>query len=95
MDVQAYLSEQACRRLGRIVERISALSGRDPGRVDDMVEMATQSLAYSGDKARRDLDWRPRSLDHGLRETAVATVARRRTKKGPNRSSRVHVPKSD
>ncbi|MFN7955366.1 MAG: NAD-dependent epimerase/dehydratase family protein [bacterium] len=49
---------------------LARLAGLPPELVSEGVEMsAGLTWAFSGDKARRDLEWRPRTFDAGLAET--------------------------
>ena len=51
---------------------LAPLAGMRPGTVREGTAMSERGhWAFSGEKARRQLGWRPRSLDDGLEETAA------------------------
>lgn len=60
------------RRASRPVAGVLRRTGGNPGMVTDTVAMATRHLAFSGDKARRELGWEPRDLRRGMTEMCGA-----------------------
>ncbi|MFW5967838.1 MAG: SDR family NAD(P)-dependent oxidoreductase [Persicimonas sp.] len=57
-------------RLAPFVERGAALLGKRPAEVREMIAMGRGVTRYfSSKKARRELDWEPRPLEEGLRDT--------------------------
>jgi nucleoside-diphosphate-sugar epimerase len=71
----AYLPTGAVRGLAGVARRVLPLLDRDPTAVDETVAMATRHLAYTGDRARKELGWNPRSLRQGMVELALAIRA--------------------
>jgi nucleoside-diphosphate-sugar epimerase len=73
-----YLSEGAVRSAAQLASRLGRMTRRDVSRVTEITEMATRSLAFSGEKAREALGWRPRPLSQGMREVADPDLRERR-----------------
>jgi nucleoside-diphosphate-sugar epimerase len=63
-----YLPAWLVRGFGPLAARAAPLAGFDPALVREGLAMA-ERWAFSGEKARRELGWRPRSLESGLSET--------------------------
>lgn len=77
-----YLSEEGVERLvgagTRVAHLIGARADRLAGQLEDTAHMLTRSLGFSGDRARRELGWRPRPLLTGMRELAETQLSPRR-----------------
>ncbi len=72
-----YLSTRTLRRSARPAARLASLVGANPTLVVDTIEMAACHQAFSGDRARKELEWDPRSLETGMAEMATAIRAER------------------
>jgi farnesol dehydrogenase len=56
------------RASARPVAAIARAVGANPDMLIETIEIATRHQAFSGDKARRELGWSPRSLRQGMTE---------------------------
>ncbi|MFB6351844.1 MAG: hypothetical protein ABEK29_08680, partial [Bradymonadaceae bacterium] len=53
-----------------VLEAIAPLIGKSAAEVDESLAMGRNvTRFFSGDKAREELGWEPRTLDEGLRQT--------------------------
>lgn len=66
----AHIPEGIVAGASRVVEWGVHAAGGPHELIAEYVASATRSYAYSGAKARRDLDWNPRPLDVGLAQLA-------------------------
>jgi nucleoside-diphosphate-sugar epimerase len=82
-----YLPDWVVERFGPLTARAAPLAGFSPELVREGLAMAGR-WAFSGDRARRELGWRPRSFEAGLSETmawyraAASAQAERRSEAG-------------
>jgi dihydroflavonol-4-reductase len=70
-----YVPSAALRSLSPMLERLASLGVASTDMARETIVMATRHLAFSGAKARRELEWTPRSLADGMAELAVALQA--------------------
>jgi dihydroflavonol-4-reductase len=72
-----YLPDWVVQGFGPASARVAPLAGFSKSLVLEGLAMA-ERWAFSGEKARRELSWRPRSFEDGLRETMAFYRAERR-----------------
>jgi dihydroflavonol-4-reductase len=76
---QVYLPSWMLSGFTPVTARLAPIVGLSEGVVrEGMAMSAGTSWAFSGEKARRELGWRPRSFEQGLRETMAWYLADRR-----------------
>lgn len=63
-----FLSVDTVVRWLPLADQLAHLAGAGPGQVREIGTIAARDLAYSGDRARNELGWAPRSLREGMRE---------------------------
>ncbi len=67
-----YVADDHVARIGRYVEWLVHAFDGPHELIHEYIATAVHSFAYSGQKARDELGWNPRPLDHGLRQMAAA-----------------------
>jgi nucleoside-diphosphate-sugar epimerase len=68
----AYVPTRFVRWCSRPIAAVVRRLGGNAGMVTDTVEIATRHQAFSGERARRELGWEPRSLRQGMVEMCGA-----------------------
>jgi len=68
----AYVPTGAVRWASRPGARIARWARAEPSKLTEMIEIATRHQAFSGQKARSELGWSPRSLGQGMAEMCGA-----------------------
>ncbi len=67
-----YIGDDHVVALGRYLEWFLHAVGGPHELIHENIATAVNNFAYSGRKARDDLGWNPRPLDHGLRQLAAS-----------------------
>lgn len=67
-----YVPDQAVRQIGLLVEWLVHQFGGPHELIHEYIATAVRNLAFSGQKARDELGWNPRPLDHGLAQVAAS-----------------------
>lgn len=76
-----YVPTSALRSITPALDRLDRLGVPGSAMALETLAMATRHLAYSGEKARRELGWAPRSLEQGMAELAAALQAERQVQR--------------
>lgn len=83
-----YMPTTVVRSLGGPGGKVMGWLGKSPTMVPETVAVATHDSAYSGEKLRTELGWRPRTLAEGMREMAAQIRADDRAARDQKRAAR-------
>jgi nucleoside-diphosphate-sugar epimerase len=81
-----YLSTERLRSLAGPGATVASWFGQSPAMVRETIAVATHDASYTGDKLRRELGWKPRSLEQGMQEMVDAIKAEAAAAKADRRS---------